>query len=173
MIFLTFTPCALGAGFLTKLILERIINMIDKSVLLRCGKCRTVNRVPVDKVNSSPKCGKCKSPLEFRRSPVDVHASNFDAEVLAWPGAVLVEFWAPWCGHCRAIAPAVDHLARERAGIVKVVKVNVDNERALGERFGIQATPMFFFYQQGKKLGDIAGGLPKEQLEAWIDSLLL
>jgi thioredoxin 2 len=66
------------------------------NVLLRCGNCGAVNRVPADKLNSNPKCGKCKNYLTFPKAPVNVTAGNFDREVLGWPGAVLVEFWAPW-----------------------------------------------------------------------------
>ncbi len=143
------------------------------SVLLRCNTCGAVNRVPVDKLKDNPKCGKCKILLEFLKTPIDVTGINFDKEVLSWPGAVLVEFWAPQCGHCRMIAPVVGELAHEKAGILKVVKVNIDKELSLRQRFGIQATPIFFLFRNGVKLSDIAGAVPKAQLEAWIDLSLL
>lgn len=117
----------------------------------------------------NPKCGKCKTPLDVPRRPIDVTVADFDQEVLAWPGLVLLEFWTPWCGHCRMMAPVLDELAGERAGLLKVVKVNVDNEPSLGARFGIQATPTFLLYQNGKKLSEIAGALPKIELERWIE----
>lgn len=147
--------------------------MTGNSVLLRCNQCGAVNRVPADKLKDNPKCGKCKSYLGYSHTPVDVTSANFDKEVLSWPGAVLVEFWAPWCGHCRMMAPVIEELTRERAGLLKVVKVNVDNESSLGAHFGIRATPVFFLYRNGNKLSDIAGALPKAQLEAWIDSSLM
>lgn len=147
--------------------------MTESNVLLRCNACDAVNRVPAEKLRDSPKCGKCKSLLEFPTKPIDITSANFDREVLTWPGVVLVEFWAPWCGHCRMMAPAVEELAHERAGLMKVVRVNVDHEQVLGQRFGIRATPMFFLYRHGNKLSDIAGALPKAQLEAWMDSSLL
>jgi len=120
-----------------------------------------------------PKCGKCKNFLELRRTPIDVTLANFDREALSWPGAVLVEFWSPRCGHCMRISPVIDEIARERAGSLKVVKVNVDSEPVLGGRFGIRGTPTFILYRHGNRISDISGATPKEQLEAWIDASLL
>jgi thioredoxin 2 len=144
--------------------------MTNKTILLRCVHCRTINQVPADRLMDNPKCGKCKAFLEFPNRPVDVTAANFDQEILTWPGIVLVEFWASWCGACRMVTPAIDELARERAGLLKVAKINVDYESSLGARFGIKATPTFLLYQNGMKLNEIAGALPKTDLERWIDS---
>ena len=119
-----------------------------------------------------PKCGKCKSVLELRRTPVDATSGNFDREALSWPGAVLVEFWSPRCGHCMRISPVIDEIAGEKVGILKVVKVNVDNEPTLGARFGIRGTPMFILYRHGNKVSDIPGAPPADQLRAWIDASL-
>jgi thioredoxin 2 len=145
----------------------------DATILLRCGNCGAVNRVPAERLGEHPKCGKCKRVLEFARTPLDVTSSHFDREILRWPGAVLVMFWAPWCGHCRTIMPVVDDMAHRRAGPLKVCRVNVDNESALSDRFQIRATPTFFLYRNGNKISDIAGALQGSQLEAWIDASLL
>ena len=147
--------------------------MTDRAVYLRCSRCGAVNRLPESRVMEHPKCGKCKNPIEIPGSPIDLTTADFDREVLGWPGAVLVEFWTPWCGYCRIMAPVVDKLAHEKAGILRVVKVNLDNEPYLGARFSINATPTFYLYRKGGKLGDISGAVPKEQLYDWLDSLLL
>jgi thioredoxin 2 len=142
-------------------------------VFLRCNNCRAINRIPADKLMRRPRCGKCKTFLEIPRTPLEVTASDFDREVLAWPGIVLIEFWSPRCGHCLAIAPALDELAHQRAGLLKVVKVNAENEPSLAMRFNIRAVPFLMLYRDGNKLSEVAGELSKEQLEAWIDSSLL
>lgn len=144
--------------------------MTDKTILLRCIYCKSINRVPTSRLAENPKCGKCKAFLEFSDRPVDVTAANFDQEILSWPGVVLVEIWASWCGACRMMAPVIEELARERAGLLKVAKVNVDYEPSLGASFRIKATPTFLLYQNGRKLNEIAGALPKADLERWIDS---
>ncbi|MCX5720298.1 MAG: thioredoxin TrxC [Nitrospirae bacterium] len=144
--------------------------MTKDTVFLRCNNCRTVNRVSVDKLMNHPKCGKCKAFLEIPQRPIELTASNFYHEVLEWPDVVLVEFWAPWCGHCLVMAPVLDEIAHEKAGLLKVVKVNLDNEPTLGARFRIQITPTLMLYRKGEKLGEIGGALPKTELEAWIDA---
>jgi thioredoxin 2 len=143
------------------------------TVFVRCKNCGTINRLPVEKMMSKPKCGKCKNFLEFLKRPVEVASSDFDNEVIGWPGAVLVEFWSPRCGHCLSIAPVLEELAHERAGILKFAKVNIENEPSLAMRFQIRATPTMMLYRNGIKLAEIAGGMPKAQLEAWIDASLL
>ncbi len=140
---------------------------------VRCTKCKAINRFPADKLKSIPRCGKCKALLEISKQTIEATVSNFEQEVMAWPGLVFVEFWSHRCGHCLRIAPIVEELAHERAGLMKVVKVNIDNEPLLASRFQIQATPLMMLYRNGDKLSEIAGALPKEQLEAWIDSSLL
>lgn len=145
---------------------------VDTS-FIRCKNCKTINRLPADMLKRQPRCGKCKALLEISKQSVEVSALNFNQEVLAWPGIVLVVFWSPRCGHCLRMTPVVEELAHERAGIIKLVKVNIDNEPSLAVRFQIKATPVMMLYRDGDKISEIAGALPKEQLEAWIDSSLL
>jgi thioredoxin 2 len=147
--------------------------MKDISAMLRCNKCGAVNRIPADKLTNKPKCGKCKNLLELTKTPVNSTSATFDQDVLRWPGAVLVEFWSTLCGHCLTLAPIIEEIARERAGLLKVVKVDINKESILADRYNIQATPLMLFFKNGNKLGDISGALPKQHLDAWIDSLLL
>jgi thioredoxin 2 len=142
--------------------------MSDNSVLLRCGKCGTVNRVPADRLADRPKCGRCKSQLDFPTVPVDIASSDFDREVLGWPGVVLVFFWASWCAHCRGMFPIIDDLARRRAGIIKVARVNTEREPVLAQRFDVMSVPRLTLYRGGEKVTDLNGAVQKRQFEEWL-----
>ena len=142
--------------------------MLKNSVHLRCQACRAVNKVPVHRLKDLPKCGKCKRPLQFSRKPIDVTDANYREEVLDFPGLVLLEFHAKWCGACRMMEPVLNALARQKAGILKVVKIDVDRAAKIASSFGITATPTFILYQNGAKRNQVAGALSIEQLEAWI-----
>ncbi len=143
-----------------------------KTVLLRCKSCNVVNKIPPGKLLERPKCGKCKEPLEFPKTPVEITATDFEQEVFKWPGLVMLDFWARWCGACRMIEPVINDLAYQRAGQLKIVKIDVDKEAQIANRFGIRATPTLILYQKGKKLNEITGALSKQQLEDWIDHSL-
>ena len=95
--------------------------------------------------------------------------NNFEQEVLQSDIPVLVDFWATWCGPCRMIAPAVEAIANERAGTLKVGKVNVDDEGALAMQFGIESIPTLLLFKDGKLVDSAVGYRTKEQLDAWLD----
>lgn len=147
--------------------------MSNDSVMLRCPSCRTLNRVQAEKLKERPLCGQCKTPLTFPAKPVTATAATFEREVFDWPEAVLVEFWAKWCGYCRMVEPVVNDLAAWRAGTLKVVRVDVDEEQALAKQFNVRATPTFVLYRGGRQLARMDGA-PKEKLELvqWVDRFL-
>ena len=146
--------------------------MLTNSVLLRCKSCRAINRVPVDKLKDYPLCGKCKAGLRFPSTPVNGSSANFNEEVLEWPGIVLVEFYARWCGACRLIAPILDQLAAERAGRLKIIKIDIDQEPLMTSHFHIKATPTLVIFKHGSKVNEMAGALDKKEMEEWIDGSL-
>ncbi len=143
------------------------------TVILRCPSCRTLNRVPADRLVSHPVCGSCRSPLRFPSAPVNAAAADFDRELNDWPEAVLVEFWSPTCGYCRMVEPVVRDLAAWRAGRLKVLLVNIENDLPLARRFQAMATPTFILFRNGRQLGRIDGA-PREKIDLvrWVDQLL-
>lgn len=146
---------------------------MPNQVISRCGSCRTLNRVPADKLSANPRCGQCKTPLEFPRFPVDASGADFDREVFDWPEHVLVEFRAKWCGYCRMIEPVLNDLASWRAGRLKVVMVDIDKDPGLAKRFSVKATPTLILIKNGIQLGRMDGA-PKEKLQLvqWVDQFM-
>jgi thioredoxin 1 len=94
----------------------------------------------------------------------EVSDATFDAEVLQSSTPVLIDFWAPWCGPCRAIAPIVDELATEYAGKLKVVKMNVDDNQQTPSRYGVRGIPNLILFKDGKVHEQIVGAVPKSRL---------
>jgi thioredoxin 1 len=101
-----------------------------------------------------------------------VSDSNFDGEVLKSPTPVLIDFWAPWCGPCKAIAPILDELADEYAGKLKIVKINVDDNPATPARYGVRGIPNLLIIKGGQVKEQIVGLIPKVQLVKKLDSAL-
>jgi thioredoxin 2 len=144
--------------------------MTTDSILIRCRSCRTLNRVPGDKLESHPVCGQCKAGLDVPHAPLNVTTASFDQQVQDWPEIVLAEFWAKWCGHCRTIEPFINDLARRRVGRLKIIRIDVDAEQALAQRFTIKATPTFILYRNGRQLARFDGApVQNNELEYWID----
>ncbi len=105
-------------------------------------------------------------------SLLHVNDKNFSSEVLQSAIPVLVDFWATWCGPCRAISPIVEELAKEFAGRVKVTKLNVDENPATPAQYGVRGIPTLILFKEGKVLDQIVGSVPKTRLKALIEKAL-
>jgi thioredoxin 2 len=136
--------------------------------ITKCPSCGTKNRVPAS-ASGTPRCGSCHQALPWI---VDAGDASF-AEIAEQSSvAVLVDFWAPWCGPCRMVSPALAQLAAERPGQLKLVKVNVDNAPQLQQRFGVQAIPTLMVMRDGRVLSRQAGAAPAAALRGWLDESL-
>ena len=135
---------------------------------LVCADCGRKNRIRPSP-RGAPHCGNCGKALPWLVSATD---QTFDAEAQAAP-AVLVDLWAPWCGPCRFVGPILEELSREYAGRIKVVKVNVDENPALAQRFQAYSIPTMVVLKNGRQVDRIVGALPKSQLSVRLTPHLL
>jgi len=103
---------------------------------------------------------------------LDLTSAAWDSEVLQSSGLVMVDFWAVWCGPCRMIAPAIEELAKEYAGKIKVGKLNTDENPEVATKYKIMGIPTVMFFKDGQKVDQVVGAVPKPQLKAKIDTLL-
>jgi thioredoxin 2 len=144
------------------------MNTATDSVIRACPQCGAKNRVPAARTADSPRCGKCHTALPAAATsshPVAVTDQGFHAEVEQSTLPVLVDFWAPWCGPCRAVAPMLEQLAGERAGRLKIAKVNVDENPGLASRFSVRSIPTLALFRDGVLIDEIRGAVPKATLE--------
>jgi thioredoxin 2 len=144
--------------------------MPNGPILVRCRNCKTLNRVPETKVDDLPLCGKCKERLFFPRVPVHGNTESFDQQIQDWPETLVVEFWAKWCGHCRAIELVLNSIVENHAGRLKILKIDVDAEPGLVKRFSVHATPTFITFRNGRLVSRLDGApAQKSELLAWFE----
>jgi thioredoxin 2 len=141
---------------------------VTGSSVVACPRCGTKNRVPAAR-DGIPQCGNCGAPLPWI---ADAGDADFDEVVNQANVPVLVDLWAPWCGPCRTVSPALERLARDFAGRVKLVKVNVDEAPAVSERFQVRGIPTLLLLNGGEVGARQTGAAPEPALRAWLETSL-
>jgi thioredoxin 2 len=136
---------------------------------VQCEKCGTKNRVPAS-ATGTPRCGNCHAPLPW---VVDAGDEDFTEVAERATVPVVVDLWAPWCRPCRQVSPALEQLARERAGKLKLVKVDVDKAPIVSRRFTVRAVPTLLILRDGQVLARQAGAAPVPVLRKWVDDTLV
>jgi thioredoxin 2 len=136
--------------------------------LIKCPNCGRRNRVPAA-ANGTPRCGNCHKPLPWIVDAGDATFAEI-AEKATVP--VVVDLWAPWCGPCRMVSPALAQVATELAGQIKLVKVNVDESPQLQQRFRVQSIPTLLVLRKGQEVARQIGAAPAPQLRTWVDKTL-
>jgi len=143
--------------------------MDERGVIVACASCGQKNRVAFERLADEVRCGQCKQSIEPPSTPVEIHsAADFDRLVARSSIPVVVDYWAPWCGPCRMVAPELQKVAARQKGRAIVVKVNTDELPDLGQRFNIRSIPTLAVFAGGKEVTRSAGARPAEEIESLI-----
>ena len=134
-----------------------------------CPHCNAVNRIPAARLGDNPKCGKCHKPL-FTGQPLELNSTNFQRQISRNDIPVLIDFWAPWCGPCKMMAPAFAQAAKELEPRVRLAKLNTENEQAIGAQFRIQSIPTLALFRNGQEIARQPGAMGVADIVRWVQS---
>lgn len=136
-----------------------------------CPHCHATNRVPAARMHAAARCGKCKQPL-FDGHPVELTQADFSKHVQHSDIPVVVDFWAPWCGPCRIMAPIFEKAAAQLAPRAQLAKLNTESEQAVAAQYGIRSIPTLIVFKQGREIARQAGAMDLGSLTRWISAYI-
>jgi len=139
---------------------------MSESINIVCPNCDAVNRIPSAKLSSQPNCGKCKHAL-FNSHPIELSSSNFEKHITRNDIPVLVDFWAPWCGPCRMMAPAFIQAAEKLEPAIRLAKLNTEEAQELGARYNIRSIPTLAIFKNGSEMARQAGAMDVAGIVTW------
>lgn len=139
---------------------------MSDSMHLVCPSCGGVNRLPSARLAQHPKCGRCAQPL-FAGQPLEVDAASFARQLQRSDVPLLVDFWAPWCGPCRIMAPAFTQAAGMLEPQMRLLKVNTEQEQALGAQFNIRSIPTMALFAGGREIDRMSGAMDANGIVGW------
>jgi thioredoxin 2 len=142
---------------------------MNNPLIVVCPHCHSPNRVSQERLAEGGTCGKCKAGL-FVGAPLELDAASFDKHIGRSELPVVVDFWAPWCGPCRQMAPAFAEAARELEPRYRLAKVNTEAEQGLAARFNIRSIPTLALFRGGREIARQAGAMDAASLKRWIQA---
>jgi thioredoxin 2 len=145
------------------------LELDDRGVLVTCPSCGQKNRVAYERLGETVRCGKCKTELAGTSTPFEVTSTqDFDQLIAHASVPIVVDYWAPWCGPCRMVAPELVKVAARAHGRFLIVKVNTDALSDLGERFRIRSIPTMAVFKGGSEVARTTGARPAADIEAFV-----
>ncbi len=144
---------------------------MSDSLHLVCPHCHAINRVPTARLGQAPNCGQCHRPL-FDAHPLELTAATFDKHISRNDIPLLVDFWAPWCGPCKMMAPQFAQAAGLLEPQVRLAKVNTEAEQGLGAQYGIRSIPTLALFRGGREIARQPGAMGAQDIVNWVRSQL-
>ena len=138
---------------------------------INCPYCMTANRIPAEALSEHPICEACGRDM-FAARPVELDAGSFQDQVLEHEQPVLVDFWAPWCGPCKAMEPAFEQAALAMESKVRFARLNTDEAQELAGHYGVRSIPTMILFSDGTEVARHSGAMMSGMIEAWLDEQL-